>query len=69
MINDNYYNYENLTTKQKDSFLNYKISLEIIKKIKNRSEEEFNSNIHDVFERLQNGKTLEILINYGIAKI
>ena len=57
-INDTEKTFNELTSRQQNTFLDYKIIVEIIKKISTNTEEEFNSNIHDVFERLQKGKTL-----------
>ena len=57
-INETEKTFNELTSRQQNTFLDYKIIVEIIKKISTNTEEEFNSNIHDVFERLQKGKTL-----------
>lgn len=50
--------FDELPEEQKNIFLNYSISREILTPIRGRSEDDFQQDIHNIFERLQMGKAL-----------
>ena len=50
--------FDELPEEQKNIFLNYSISREILTPIRGRSVDDFQQDIHNIFERLQMGKAL-----------